>query len=62
MSKFVFTLMAEANPQPNKENKTREPVYLEHWRRDKGYKIKNSTFKSSNRWEIAYTIIPNVPL
>ena len=43
--------MTEANPQTSKEIKTREPVYLEHWCRDKAYKIKNSTFKSSNRWE-----------
>ena len=26
MSKFVFTQMTEANPQPSKENETWEPV------------------------------------
>ena len=54
--------MTEANPQPSKENKTRKPVYLEHWCRNRAYKIKNSTFKSSNRWEIPYTTIQIVPL
>ena len=49
--------MTEANPQPSKENETQEPVYRELWCRDRPYKIKNSTFKSSNRWEIPYTTI-----
>ena len=41
--------MTEANPQPSKENETREPVYLEHWNRDRVCKTKNSMFESSNR-------------
>ena len=44
--------MTEANPQPSKKNKTQEPVYLEDWCRDRAYKIKNITFKSSNTWKI----------
>ena len=54
--------MTEAKPQPNKENKTRDPVYLEHCCRNRAYKIKNSMFKSSNGWEIPYTTIENVSL
>ena len=54
--------MTEANPQPRKENETRQPVYIEDWCRDKTYKIKNSIFKCSNRWKIPYTTIQNVPL
>ena len=54
--------MTEANPQPSKENIIREPVYLERWYRDRAYKIKNSTFGSSNRWEISYMTIQIVLL
>ena len=54
--------MTEANPQPRKENKTREPVCLEHCCRERAYKIKNSKFKSSNRCEITDTTIKIVPL
>ena len=35
--------MTETNPQPSKENKTREPAYLEHWYKGSAYKIKNRT-------------------
>ena len=31
--------MTEDNPQPSTQNKTREPVCLEHWCRDRVYKI-----------------------
>ena len=54
--------MTEANLQLRKENQTWEPVYLERWCRDKVYKIKNTIFASSNRWEIPYTTIQMVPL
>ena len=54
--------MTEANPQPRKENETREPVYLEHWCRDRVYKVKSSTFESTNRWEIPYTTVQIFPL
>ena len=54
--------MTKANPQPSKENETREPVCLEIWCRVRAYKIKNSTFESCNRGEIPYTTIQVVPL
>ena len=49
--------ITEANPQPSKKNKIRQPVYLEHWCRDRAYKIKNSTFEGNDRWKIPDTTI-----
>ena len=54
--------MTEDNPQPSKENETREFVYLEHWCSVREYKIENSTFQSCNRRETPYTTIQIVPL
>ena len=53
--------MTEAKPQPSKESKTRKPVYLEHWCRDRADKIKNSAFESCNKWEIPYMTTQIVP-
>ena len=58
----MFTQMTKANPQPTKEDETRELVYLEIWRRVRACKIKNSTFESCNRREIPYTTIQVAPL
>ena len=49
--------MTEPNLLPSKKNKIREPVYLEHWCRDRAYKIKNSTFEGNDRWKIPDTTI-----
>ena len=54
--------MTKANPQPSKENETREPICLEIWCRVRAYKIKNSTLESGNRGEIPYTTIQVVRL
>ena len=46
MSKFIFTSMNKANPQPGMENKARKLVFLEIWYRVRADKIKNSMFES----------------
>ena len=52
--------MTKANPQPSKENETREPVCQEIWCRVRVYKIKNR--EKVDRREIPYTTIQVVPL